>query len=238
MTRAHLETLEEQVNADLNRMAAEEKSIHGPITDGVVDIDRYLASSPKMLWILKEPWEKLGAGEGGGGWSLTKNLIPALVHRNQIGGSPTYRKMAYVTNSILNNFLPYSDIPATTDDPRVRESLQSIAYINVSKCPGATASVSEQIGSYYRRNRDILRKQVEGIDPDVVITGNIMHLFYEDFGLTFPDLKSEGSVEFCRLGSRLYINAYHPAYWRCKQETYVNDLVAVIKNHGRVLPST
>jgi hypothetical protein len=231
MSKRQLEALEQEMKAELYAMAASEKSIHDPITDGVVDIDRYLSSSPRMLWILKEPWEALKDGEGSGGWSLTQNLIPELISERKIGGIPTYRKMAYVTYSVLNNFATYSDIPYATVDPRVGESLKSIAYINVKKFPGKTTSSAANIASYYRRNREVLKKQIATINPEIVITGNIIHLFYDDFSLRAQDLQSEGSVDFWCQGGRLYVNAYHPGYWGCKEQTYVDDLVAVIRSH-------
>jgi hypothetical protein len=236
MNKEQLEALENEVNAELYNMAAAEKSIHEPITDGVVDIHRYLASSPKILWILKEPWEDLKDGEAGGGWSLTNDLIPSLITKNQIGGIPTYRKMAYVTFSVFNNFTVYSGIPYANEDPKVGESLKNIAYINVSKFPGKSSSNPATIEFYHRRNRDLLKKQVATINPDIVIAGNILHLFYEDFGFARQDLTSAGTSEFCLRNGRLYINAYHPSYWACDEATYVIDLVVIIKTHSPTLP--
>ena len=211
-------------------MAESEGSKHHPITDGVVDIGRYLSSSPKTLWILKEPWEKL-AGEGGGGWSVTQKLIPDLIANREIEGIRTYRRMTYVTYSIFNNYTSYSDIPYATDDPRVGDSLRNIAYININKYPGNTTSVSSNIEFYYRKNRNILMRQIKTINPDVVIGGNILHLFYDDLGIKSDELKSEESVDFCSKDGRLYINAYHPGYWRIGEKKYVEDIVTVIKKN-------
>ncbi len=238
MSKAQLEALEEQVNAELKRMADSERSIHkhDPITDGVVDIERYLSSSPKMLWIWKEPWEEFDEN-GGGVWSVTQNLIPKKIAEGKIGNKGLYANMAYITYSVFNNYPNWSEIPWVTDDPSVGESLKSIAYINVNKFPGKKWSNPEHIKSCYGRNRNILKKQVATINPDVVIVGNILHLFYEDFGLKTVELISEGSVEFCSKDGCLYINAYHPSYWRISGKKYVEDIVNVIKKnrHGSAL---
>ena len=82
-TKQRLETLECDIKAELESMAAADKALHAPITDGVVNIECYLASSPRVLWILKEPWEDLKEGEKGGGWSLTRDLIPALIEQRK-----------------------------------------------------------------------------------------------------------------------------------------------------------
>ena len=50
MNREQLEALEDEVNSELESSST---SIAEPITDGVVDFDLYLASAPKILWILK-----------------------------------------------------------------------------------------------------------------------------------------------------------------------------------------
>ena len=41
-----------------------------PIPDGVVNLQQYIESSPRILWILKEPYCD-GKTCTGGGWSLT-----------------------------------------------------------------------------------------------------------------------------------------------------------------------
>jgi hypothetical protein len=227
MSKEQLETLENEVNAELKQMAVAERSIHDPITDGVVDIDRYLSSSPKMLWILKEPWEDLEDGEGGGGWSVTKDLVA----KGQFGDRGTYASMAYVTYSVFNNYTNYSDIPYVTKDSKVGESLKNIAYINVNKFPGKRTSSPANVEFYYRRNRNVLKRQIDTINPDIVIGGNTLHLFFDDFGLKSDEFKSEGSASFCCQDGRLYIWAYHPAQWSVKKCAYVDDIVTVIKKN-------
>lgn len=229
--KTQLENLEAEVNAELEAMAAAEKSIHSPITDGVVDIDRYLASSPKILWILKEPYDDL-TGAACGGWSVTEDVLAA----GKFGNKRPFAPIAYVTYSVFNNFLKYTELNYVTNDPKVGESVKNIAYINVNKMPGKSASDPAAIAAYYQRNRKLINKQITTINPDIVIAGNILHLFYEDFGLTRQDLQSAGTAEFCERNGRLYINAYHPSYWACDEATYVNDLVAIIKEHSPVFP--
>ena len=219
--------MESEVNAELYERAASEGLIHLPITDGVVNVDRYLASSPKILWILKEPWEDLKEGEGGGDWSLTKYLN----EDGKIGNKGSWARMAYVTYSIFNNYPNYSDIRYVTDDPKVGASLKNVAYINVKKFPGKSFSVPAEIESYYDKYRSLLKKQITTIHPDVLIFGNIFYLFRDDLGLNSEELKSEGSAEFCKKDGRLYINAYHPGYWRFSEKAYVEDIVAIIKNN-------
>src|ERR1700733_7592250 len=129
MSKERLDLLENAVKAELYKMAAFERLIHGhshdPITDGVIDIDRYLSSSPKMLWILKEPWDDVKDGKTSGGWSVTQ-LVEDKIDDGQIGNKGLYARMANVTYSVFNDYAGWKDIDWVTDDPMVGETLRSI----------------------------------------------------------------------------------------------------------------
>lgn len=229
-----LEALETEVEADLNTIGESGPSGSEPITDGVVDIDRFLAACPKMLWILKEPWEDLKDGEAGGGWSVTKDLLG----KGKVGNKGTYAPMAYVSFSVFNGFPKWIDISYVTKDPRVVDSLKSIAYINVKKFPGKTTSNGKEIEQYYQKFRHLLLRQIEVINPDIIIGGRVLPLFMEDLGLCQADFVSGGSAGYCVKNQRLYISAYHPSQWSAvTKEVYVDDIVDIIKNHSPVLPT-
>ena len=74
---------ESELKAELYKQAYDERQTgsqkNDPITDGVVHEARYLDCFPKILWILKEPWEVGIEETGGGGWSVTKDLIPKKI---------------------------------------------------------------------------------------------------------------------------------------------------------------
>jgi hypothetical protein len=233
MNKAQLEALESEVNAELYSMKEAGHEANYPITDGVVDIERYLADSPKLLWILKEPWDTLAAGEVGGDWSITKLLQSTDV----LGNKGTWARMAYVSYAVFHDCPEYSQIPYVTEGPKVRDALRRVAYINVKKFPGTTQSDDAEIARYYSRYGALLRRQINAINPDIVIAGNILHLFYDDFGLSPQDMTAAGSLEFCCRDHRLYINAYHPGYWSFDGATYVRDLYAVIKRHFPAPPA-
>jgi len=229
MNKQLLEALESEVNAELAAVAKAEKFLHEPVTDGVVDIGRYLASSPKLLWILKEPWEDLQAGEAGGGWSVTQEIIG----KEKYGNRGVFAPMAYVAYSVFNNFPPWSEIPYATKDAKVRDALKSIAYINVKKFPGKTTSYNADIQKYYDLFKLLLKRQINTINPDVVIGGRTLPMFSTDLGLKREEFTLEGSLAFCIKNRRLYIDAYHPAQWtQVKPADYVDEIVSVIKKHN------
>ena len=230
MNREQLEALEDEVNSELESSST---SIAEPITDGVVDFDLYLASAPKILWILKEPVDEIENGvPSGGGWSLTQHVLAA----GKFGDKRPFAPIAYIAYSVFNGFKKWAEIKNVSVDPQVKEAVKRIAYININKMPALATSGGTDLGSIYRKNRHLLRKQIDGMQPDVIIAGNILHLFYEDFGFNRQDLTETGLSEFCQRNGRLYINAYHPSYWVCDEETYVNNLVDIIKTHSAALP--
>ena len=235
----------EQIQKQLQEVDAafeaiqEKENQQDMIYDGIVDIDRYLSISPKILWILKEPYDDFDKDGKpcGGGWSITKHILACA---EKSGDKAPFAPIAYVTYAVFNNFLKYSEMDYVSEDPKIWESLKNIAYINVSKFPAKTTSDMEIIASYFHKYRDLLNKQIEAINPDIVIAGNILHLFYEDFNLTRQDLKSGGidkTAEFCQKDGRLFINAYHPSF-RGSKQAYVDDLVAIIKEHSPANHST
>jgi hypothetical protein len=232
MNREHLEALENEVNTELKSSA---NSIAEPITDGVVEIDLYLDSQPKILWILKEPVDEIENGvPRGGGFSMTKDVLA----EGKLNNRPPFAPMAYVTYSVFNNFKNYSEIDYVTENSQVKEAIKRIAYINISKMPALSTSGGTDFASIYRQNRHLLLKQINGMKPDVIIGGSTLNMFYSDLGLRREEFTEAGHLTFCRKDDRLYIDAYHPSRreYQVKTSEYVDEIVSVIKTHSPVLP--
>lgn len=229
MTKPLLETLEAEVNTELFAMAKASNPDVDPITDGVVDIDCYLASSPKILWILKEPVDDIVNGKpSGGGWSMTKDVLA----KGKFGNTPPFAPIAYVAYSVFHGFPEYSQIRYVTEDVQVKASVKRIAYFNVSKLPALPTSGGTDFTSLYAQNRTVLLKQISGMQPDILIFGSTIGLFLADLGLKREDLSPFRSLKYCLKGRQLFIDAYHPSQWsQVSPAEYVNEIVSVIKAH-------
>lgn len=222
----HLKQIE--INNEITERAQKLNKFHEPLFDGVVNEELFLNGKPKILWILKEPWEKLENGQSGGGWDLVKKLLHEGWHSNK--GS--YAIMAYVSYSILNGFKKYSDIPYVSEDANVGNSMKYISYINVKKFPGSTTSNMDEISEYYLEFKDILVKQIDLINPDIVIGGNTLQLFFDDLKLKADNFNKETwSAWWYKNNNRLYIHSYHPNQRTITNEKYVDDMVSVVKNN-------
>lgn len=195
-----------------------------PITDGVYNVKEYLNSKPKILWLLKEPYCE---GDGtGGDWDLAEE---AEKHKwfFPLIKNPTYSTMAYTSHSLLEN-LKYDDEPWLNEkDDVVNKSLIKVAHININKMPGWTRSTWSGVANQYRVWKAIIFKQIEAINPEIIICGNTFSILQDDLSvdeLNRVEVKPGISFISYAYGSKLIIDAYHPAQSQITRETYVDSI--------------
>lgn len=202
-----------------------------PITDGIINVEKYFNSKYKILWILKEPYDDFD-DEGnpvGGDWGLDEELNKKVVFSEFIGGRRTYLPMIYTSYGILNDFISWGGMENVYKKPSMIDALKSVAYINVKKLPGFTTSVRSVIEDAYRVNKDILNQQIRDYAPDIIIGGSTLYLFFNELGLSNDDFQTLGSVEYAIKNNRIYICAYHPSNRIVKEEMYCDDIINVVK---------
>ena len=224
MTAAQLLDGEKEIESAFETLHAELGARHDLVTDGVIDAERYASSSPRMLWILREPWEDLAPDEAGGGWSVTKDVFSQPITSNR-GALPV---MAYIAYSVFNGFPLFEGMDYATKNPAIAEALKSVASINIKKTPGKTSSYLPEIAAHFQQNRALLVRQVKLLAPRVIIAGGTLRHFYSEFGLSDSAFNKERSAWFCEQGGVLYIHANHPAQRRAKGR-YIDDIVSIIK---------
>jgi hypothetical protein len=62
--------------------------------------------------------------------------------------------------------------------------VRNIAAINVKKLPGFTSTYDYQsICEAYFNHKDILLKQIMTYNPDIIIGGSTLQLFFDDLGI-------------------------------------------------------
>src|SRR5690606_11491161 len=225
-----LEELNSKADRIKNRIKAEIVSPVpeiSPITDGIIDIEKYFRAKYKILWILKEPYDDFDENGNpvGGDWALDEVLRKKLSFSEFEGGRKTYLPMIYTSWGILNGFQLWGEMGNVHSDPSMIEALKSVAYINVKKLPGYTTSQASVIEAAYKENKDILKDQIDVYNPDVVIGGSTLYMFFNDLGLSSADFQSLGSVEYSIKDERIYICAYHPSNRTVKEEIYCDDII-------------
>jgi len=219
-----------QINQEIRDTIITNESDLIVITDGVFDPDRYCKSKFKILWILKEPYDQIDDGKPwGGGWDLPENILKKSLPIDFLKIKNTFWPMIYSTYSILNNFPSWDDMPDIEDDISLIEVFKSSGYINVKKLPGHTRSNEQEIDEYYNRYQKILHKQLNIMNPDIIIGGNVLPLFFDYFKIDKQNLNKKASCGYLMKDNKIYIDAYHPAQTQVKRDIYCNDIISAIK---------
>lgn len=197
-----------------------------PISDGIINIDCYLSAKYKILWILKES-NDLNDNNEGGGWSLTESINKLTQWENQPQtGRITFQRIIYSTYGLLNDFVLWKNMPHIRNN-EVFEVIKKIAYVNVKKIPGHTSSNPHEIEQAYFANRDLLKRQINLYNPDIIIAGNTLQFFFNDLKIPIDNKVSNGKTAYYPSRERLYIHAYHPSVRgrTISEEDYCNDII-------------
>jgi len=124
--------------------------------DGIVEYNSYSKSSPRILYVLKDP---NAPGESG-------NLREFL--RNG-GYGLTWNPVAFWTYGVYNDF-PNWETVMNLDLKMLRlEWLKKIAAINLKKVPGRGNATDKVIKEYALKCIDELKEQIELYCPDMII---------------------------------------------------------------------
>ena len=155
-----------------------------PIFDGIGDENEFRNAKLKIMWILKEPYDDFDeVGDPiGGGWDKRKDLRSKDETNYFRRDQKTFDTIIYTAYCILNDFILFSDpkVNFIRDDPSMIQTLKKIAYININKLPAGTITSANKLQEIYEKCKDVLFKQIEFINPDIIIGGNTLQYFYRD----------------------------------------------------------
>ena len=221
-----LKELQADMSERINRRAKELGLVNEkcePVTDGVMDIDEYLKSSPRIMWVLKEPWDDVDENgiPCGGGWNMSEVFKKDDAWKNR-----TWQPIIYASYGIINRYL-WNDMDWIRDDTSMANVLKKIAYINVSKMPGYTQSNNGKIRLAYKNWREILLGQIRIYKPQVIIFGYTFELFKEDLvGMDAEPIYRDNRIihVYEKDGVKL-LDVYHPNQRIISREQYVNAII-------------
>jgi len=177
-----------------------------PITDGVCSLQKYLASSPRIMWVLKEPYDdKDESGEPkGGDWSIPKDCFK----KDDAWKNCTWQPIIYSMFGLYNK-LTWEEMDLIRNNHLMADILQGIAYINVSKMPALTNSSRSPMDQYYQNWKSILWEQINLYKPNVIIFGRTFDYFSNDFfGANGAD--TNDYVKAYKKDDILLLDTYHP----------------------------
>lgn len=191
------------------------------VLDGIVDYDSFEWSPYKVLWILKEVNDKDG---GKGNLSEFISLPECLMSYNMY--KRAWSSVMDVSYGIINNFPTYEVTHSKVEEETY--ALDYMAFININKLPGSSRNYYKDLKKAFGQFKDIVMKQIEYIDPDIIICGNTFWLFYDIFKPTNPKV-SESNKAFMIKG-KLWIEAYHPGQTRFTHKQYYSDIIKSVRD--------
>ena len=205
-----------------------QKPLLMPIYDGVADIKAYISSNPKIMWILKEPYDDFtSTGKArGGDWYFTEHFKNTNVWKDQ----DMWKLMIQINYAIRNN-LKWKELDYIENNSEMAEELKKTAYINISKMPANTISPNDHIRTCYTIWKKILFEQINIYKPDVIIFGYTFQFFKEDFKITdkaIPTISGQWNADVYKKDNMILIDAFHPS--RKGGEDSGHDYVTCIIN--------
>ena len=180
------------------------------IPDGIVNRELWNDTEhKKILYVLKEAY----VGKNEDAYDLAKWLRED--HPDRRIWNRVARWTYGIQNTSVNEIARY--IPDVDENVELREQLfEQIAVINLKKSNGGSTSVIEEVAAYAQADREEIIRELQLIDPDIVICGSTFWILYQIVFGKEP-LKGEAACDnwyyYLNLDGkeRLYIDYYHPA---------------------------
>lgn len=197
-----------------------------PIYDGIINFEYYTKTNPKILWILKEPYDDFDVDglPKGGGWTFAQGVAKKP---KESASLKSLQPICYISYGLINKVYDWNNMPLLRDSEGVQNALSQIAWINVNKLPGRTRSSWHPIAAAYVRHKVLLLEQIATYKPDIIFACEPhVHELAKDLGSSVKNGESFGSADLIKLstGQRL-IWVYHPNQRTVNREKYVNDAI-------------
>ena len=206
-----------------------------PIYDGVADIHAYINSSPRIMWILKEPWH-LFTDSGkpkGGGWKFTDHFkkYPDVWQDEDMW------KLIIQSDYAIRNHLKWKELDFIEKNQEMVEELKKIAYINVGKMPGYQESPPNHMQECYNTWQPILEEQIKIYDPEVIIFGYTFYLFQDYFKINekpITTVSGNWNTNVYKKDNRILIDAYHPSR-KGGENTSKDYVTSIVKAYEKMI---
>ena len=198
---------------------------YGDFHDGPSSWETWVKQNPKILFLLKEPHS---------------DFLPAYPIRNMPIERGFFLNIGLWHYAIKSFFCDskrasFNNAIEEVKRQNVGELMDQIAIVNVKKKDeNKSISNNADIKSYAKSDKDgaLLKKQIDIIDPNIVICGNTMDsydlIYYDDENYNLRVEKNKCKI--WEWSDRLVVDFWHPAN-RKKTEELFNTLLYLLKNH-------
>ena len=177
--------------------------------DGIVCEKNYESTEPKLLFVAKEPNHPEGRGSDYRKWWLKE--VKYIFSK----------RLCLWAYGVWNDFPSLSEFDAKADE---LELIRSISFMNLKKVGGTGSADHEKIRFITDRDKELLRRQIEIIDPDVIIGGvGISDRSLWLWSLLFPGIAFQDSgfgIHVARVRRVRVIDFYHPSCRLSREGSY------------------
>jgi hypothetical protein len=202
------------------------------ITDGVMNVDDYFLNDIRLAWMLKEPYDEEDGT--GGGWSYFEMFKGENLYLEQFNRAHkvTWHPIIYVSYGIMNNFTKWSELDYIRDNHKMCDVVRNVAFINSQKLPSKNVTRTDfnDLFESITQNSDLLNRQVNLLNPNVLIFGNTFNLYTNILKINVSDLiEYENGIKYIVKDEKLYISTYHPAQTQITRDLYVDGIISLVE---------
>lgn len=198
-----------------------DQSGNKPVFDGIVNIEKYINSKYKILWVLKEANDT----SDGGNWDMRDDFLSNSQFKKYARWKTTFSIILSITYGLLNDFVSWEELPELDEiDGNI---LENIAYINLKKIPGGAQANETKIYEAYQKSKQLIMKQIELYAPDfVIITGNKLSIMAGDLGIDQYNIKSDiQNAKYTKHNDIVFIDTFHPAQRKIKHQDFYESIM-------------
>lgn len=178
------------------------------IKDGIINEKIFEKQETKILFVCKEH-NKLDL-------DYTGSHLDARIWMDRLVNYNFSNRLAEWAYGILNNFPPFEE--SQNEDLKL-DSLRSVAFLNLKKKAGSSVTKNKEIGEFIYPTKDLLKKQIDFINPDLIIFCTDWVGFAEWILEIKLSQKIHG-VEYGLYGMAKVINFGHPSSRGPKESLY------------------
>ena len=177
------------------------------IPDGIIDENAWntLPLGKKVLFVLKEAYED---NHDRSSWALNDEL------REHGPWSSIWNRVCEWVYGIVNSTVDAVEGYCVLDKELMNLYLRKSAVVNIKKSSGGHSSVYGEISAYADADAEEIIKEIELIDPDIIICGSTFGDINRITGNTMVKGSNDNWFYYSNIiggKERLFIDYYHPA---------------------------
>ncbi|MBF8458324.1 hypothetical protein IV494_14160 [Kaistella sp. G5-32] len=219
------------LNSQIAKLIDIEKEIctfPNTMVDGAINNEVFLNSKYKIAWFLKESYSEDDGSQYYRDLFTAENLYEDFFKNV---ATPTWHPIIYISYAILNNFQKWNDLPDIKEFPQMAEVIHNIAILNANKeySKTGTFTTDDNLKKGFEKFKSIILRQINILNPDILIFGNTFHLYKEIFVTDedkIEELSTNGLLHTYYKNGKIYLDAYHPA---SRKKDYVNSIIIAVE---------